>query len=204
MVQTRSTPVPAHDAKARLLDAARALFADRGYTGTSIGQLAEHAGVNRALIYYYFRNKRALYQAVIDDCVAQVAAAVAEADRAEGGARRRIETFVQGYYGLLTGRADIVRIGMRELTDQRDGPGGCLAESLAETERWLERVIADGVRAGELRRVNPAMAAVSLLGIVHGFMRHRLGGGRSFPLRAVVAHALQLFVAESPRPRRVD
>ena len=52
-------------AKARLLDAAELLFADRGFFGVTTRQVAEEAGVDVALIYYHFKNKSGLFDAVL-------------------------------------------------------------------------------------------------------------------------------------------
>ena len=42
----------------RILRVARRLFADAGYDGVSVGELARAARVNRAMLYYYFKDKR--------------------------------------------------------------------------------------------------------------------------------------------------
>jgi AcrR family transcriptional regulator len=50
-----------------LLDAARALFAERGYAGTATEEVVQRAGVTRGALYYHFRDKRALFHAVVED-----------------------------------------------------------------------------------------------------------------------------------------
>lgn len=53
--------------RASILEAAERLFADRGYTNTRLADVAEQVGIRRASIVYYFRDKRELYEAVLDD-----------------------------------------------------------------------------------------------------------------------------------------
>src|ERR1700723_1213187 len=53
-------------ARGRLLDAAEALFAERGLFGVTTRQVADAAGVDVALIYYHFKNKLSLFDAVIE------------------------------------------------------------------------------------------------------------------------------------------
>ena len=53
------------DGRDRLLDAAQALFADRGFTDVSINEIAQAAGMTRSAPYYHFRNKEDLYAAVL-------------------------------------------------------------------------------------------------------------------------------------------
>jgi AcrR family transcriptional regulator len=49
------------DTKEKILSSARALFVEHGYSGTSIGKIAKHAGINHSLIYHHFVNKDNLW-----------------------------------------------------------------------------------------------------------------------------------------------
>jgi AcrR family transcriptional regulator len=65
-----------------LVAAARELFGERGYDGTSIGAVLEAAGVARGALYHHFATKEELFDAVLDREVARVAAKAADAARA--------------------------------------------------------------------------------------------------------------------------
>ncbi len=65
------------DLKAQLLNTAEQLFADQGYAATSIRQLADTVGVNPALVHYYFGNKHALLQAVLENSLTPLVQALA-------------------------------------------------------------------------------------------------------------------------------
>ena len=60
---TRGQP---HESRAAILEAAVAEFADDGIAGARTDAIARAAGVNKALLYYYFKDKEALYGAVLD------------------------------------------------------------------------------------------------------------------------------------------
>jgi TetR/AcrR family transcriptional regulator len=55
------------DNEARILKAAEAVFATRGFTGATTAEIAARAGIPKANLHYYFRTKQALYRAVLDD-----------------------------------------------------------------------------------------------------------------------------------------
>ena len=55
------------DTRAAILAAAEEVFAKAGLDGARIDAIAAAAGVNKALLYYYFKSKDGLYEAVIDD-----------------------------------------------------------------------------------------------------------------------------------------
>jgi AcrR family transcriptional regulator len=66
----------------RLIAAGRELFGKHGYDATSIGAILEAAGVARGALYHHFASKEALFDAVLDRVVAEIAGAAAEAARA--------------------------------------------------------------------------------------------------------------------------
>jgi AcrR family transcriptional regulator len=63
----------------RLLVAARELFGERGYEGTSIEAVLARAGVKRGALYHHFESKQALFDAVLERLVADAATALGEA-----------------------------------------------------------------------------------------------------------------------------
>ena len=65
----------------RLITAGRHLFGERGYDATSIEAILEWAGVARGALYHHFATKEALFEAVLDVVVANIAEAVAHAAR---------------------------------------------------------------------------------------------------------------------------
>jgi AcrR family transcriptional regulator len=65
--------------KAALLDQATALFAERGYAGTSLEDVASASQVTRGAVYHHFASKQALFEAVLDLQEARVTAEVIEA-----------------------------------------------------------------------------------------------------------------------------
>jgi AcrR family transcriptional regulator len=67
----------------RLITAGRQLFGERGYEGTSIEAILESAGVARGALYHHFPTKEALFDAVLDRLVADIAHTVAGAARRE-------------------------------------------------------------------------------------------------------------------------
>ncbi|MFT4109236.1 TetR/AcrR family transcriptional regulator [Propionicimonas sp.] len=80
-----------------VLDTARALFAERGYAGASLQDIADAAGIGKANVYYYFRTKAALLDALLDERIAALEAALATAERVDGARERRellIDSFV--------------------------------------------------------------------------------------------------------------
>jgi AcrR family transcriptional regulator len=69
--------------RAALVDAARELFADRGYAGVATEEIVQRAGVTRGALYHHFKDKRALFRAVVDQLEQEAAERIANAALAQ-------------------------------------------------------------------------------------------------------------------------
>src|SRR5579864_6634432 len=67
----------------RIVVAARKVFAQRGLAGARMDEIARVAGVNKALPYYYFRNKEELHRFVLETMIAQISAQRSEEHTSE-------------------------------------------------------------------------------------------------------------------------
>ena len=85
-----------------LLDAARALFATQGYAATATEEIVRRAGVTRGALYYQFRDKTALFEAVFDEVGQEYMAALrADIMSVEGDAWRRLMLGVERFLDRL-------------------------------------------------------------------------------------------------------
>ncbi len=91
---------PPSDSKQRVLDSALALFAQRGYSATSVRQIIDAAGVTQPVLYYYFKNKEDLFQQLVtqhyERSFADIKAAMASADGCVERLRAYIRTSFAG------------------------------------------------------------------------------------------------------------
>jgi TetR/AcrR family transcriptional regulator len=109
------------DTRSRILDAAEKAFADGGLAGARVAAIAEAAGANKAMLYYYFDSKEALYFAVLERVMEQIGSVVAQVGVDPTlPAAEAIRRLVTGYQGVLTAHPDFVRLVLRGLLDHRD------------------------------------------------------------------------------------
>jgi len=97
-----------------ILTAAESLFADRGFASTRLEDVAAGVGIRRASLLYHFRDKHALYDAVLADLLGALYVRVAAALRAGGGLGPRIERAVSAWVDFVGERPALARIILRE------------------------------------------------------------------------------------------
>src|SRR5579871_6906152 len=89
------------ESRAAILDAAAREFADHGVAGARTDAIAKEAGVNKALLYYYFKDKETLYGAVLDDAFSGLKSAVFKALDSDLPAREKILAYVGQYFDFI-------------------------------------------------------------------------------------------------------
>ena len=98
-----------------ILNAAAKLFKDRGYTATTLRDVAEEAGMKAGSIYYHFDSKDEIMDEVLDAGLRAVYMAVREAiqDCPEGDSRRKIEASIRAHVRMLFLQGDYVSANIR-------------------------------------------------------------------------------------------
>jgi AcrR family transcriptional regulator len=125
-------PETAGDNRDRILRAAEALFAENGFDATSVGSVAEAAGVNKALIYYYFEGKDDLLASLFED----LAAAVRERSGTPASSAGLREKVADEVAFLADRRRALALLLMQALREGDEAPalfeiaGGMIAEEL--------------------------------------------------------------------------
>ena len=151
---SRSQSARSDQSRARILQAAIREFGANGLAGARTEQIAEAAGVNKALLYYYFSNKEALYIAAIEEVVAETQAASLAVLRADVSAGERFLIIVLGNFDRMHTNRTVQNLMQQEMIRLHRGEANALA-LLADKligPLWLRvrEVVEAGVGAGEL------------------------------------------------------
>lgn len=129
------------DKRQRLVEAARVLFHRQGYAGTPLADVAEESGVPIGNLYYYFKTKQALAEAVVDLRLEEIEAMVTDAER-ESEPARRLEMALRTHE---EGAEEVARYGcpygcLAQEFERMGGPLGRRSARLLESERsWMKR-----------------------------------------------------------------
>jgi AcrR family transcriptional regulator len=157
------------DTRARLLDEALRLFAEKGYAQTSTREICVAAGVNAAAIHYYFGDKAGLYRAVYLAPIRQLmvtASEIAEAGDPFGPTMRRTyDAFLAPLKHSDVRRMQILRLHFREQTD----PSGLAGDQVLTLVRshfdaivaMLGRELGVAAPDDDLRRLASSLIALA-------------------------------------------
>ena len=100
--RTPSSRLPAARRRRQLLDVAVDVFAERGFHGTSMDEVAEAAGVTKPVLYQHFESKRELYLELLDDVGNRLVSVVTAAVGGASGPRQRVEAGFEAYFDFVT------------------------------------------------------------------------------------------------------
>jgi len=144
-----------------ILTAALEAFADRGFAATKLEDVARRAGVTKGTIYLYFENKDALFKALVRQTIVPVIAqgeAIAQAFT--GSARDLFERLVREYWRLVgeTSLASIPRLMIAEAGNFPELARFYYEEVVTRGHRLMAGVLERGIKAGEFKQVNLAVA----------------------------------------------
>lgn len=153
----------------RILEAARQEFTVHGKAGARMERIAATGAVNKAMLYYYYSSKDNLYREVLrsfyEPAFRGMEKLLAEDQKVEAKVRRMVGHFIDYYQKNLR----FVRLLQRELADGGRDILALLGESQEARQGLTPQVLidfmADGVRQGAFRPLDPRHAVLSMVGM---------------------------------------
>lgn len=140
--------------EARILRAAERVFAQAGFAGASIAGIAELAGVPKANLLYYFKSKRALYQAVLSN-ILQLWLVETDAFHENADPRAAIEGYVRAKMRFSKEFPDASKVFANEIIHGAPEIGHFLRTDMKKLVADRARVIEGWVAAGRMAPIDP-------------------------------------------------
>jgi TetR/AcrR family transcriptional regulator len=161
------------DTEARILAAARTVFIRRGSSGARLQEIAAEAGVNQALVHYYFGSKDELAERVFIEAAQQFVPALAPIPLPGMTLENLITAFVQGYIDAVRQAPFIPGYIISEATQHperletlmRAAIGTVPREITARTIPVVERMIAERVAQGTMRPMNLQQLMINVMAL---------------------------------------
>ena len=159
------------DYRAKICEVAETLFAERGFDGTSIREIAERTGATKALIYHYHQSKEALYLALLEKDVSGVVTKLEEIAASNGDPEAKIRNVVRVFLEQYQANPQGFKLVQRVIDDHSP-----TAHTLAE--RWFSRA-------------HLAIQTITTQGIEEGIFKPLPLHSIPFVIIGIVIHALR-------------
>jgi TetR/AcrR family transcriptional regulator len=158
----------ADQTRRRILHAAVREFSTHGLSGARTDAIARSAKVNKALLYYYFKDKQGMYAAAVEEVSAEVVKnALAALDPSFSAGERLLRSALNHFDRILAQR-EFQSLMQQEMVRLRQGDGGELSlffrtvfQPLIEK---LQQAVTEGIQSGELCQMDPLQAIYSIFG----------------------------------------
>jgi len=201
----RMAPERKGDRRSAILDAARALFSERGFAGTSVRDISSRAGCNVALISHYFGSKEELLVAVIQSEMNEDARSLGAVLSGAPDSHAALALFVEEAIKQMAQDATLLRIGHRELM-QPDSP--LLDQLVPPIDGMITALSKHFAGLPERRGLNPRLTALLMVGamqycfLAQPLVSRLLGSDPEVLRKELARHVVALFLGDAAPPRR--
>jgi TetR/AcrR family transcriptional regulator len=171
----RDIPAPARhrdsvETRSAILKAAERIYAESGLAGARTDAIAAAAGVNKALLYYYFKSKEGLYQAVVGSQLREFQLQAREILSSKDPAGPTLMRYVSYHFDFIGTHPNYPRIFQRMMMEGDRALERTIREHSIPFKNLLMGVLERGMKSGEFRRMDKGHAIVSIAGLtVHYF-----------------------------------
>jgi TetR/AcrR family transcriptional regulator len=154
------------DSRAAILAAAEQSFAKAGLAGARTDSIAAAAGVNKALLYYYFKSKGGLYEAVVEDHFREFNRQALEVLAAPGSARAVLLRYVSLYFDFISARQRYAALYQQLMTARGKPLERLVRKYMVPRSDAFNALLKRGIRDGEFRHTDARHTAISVVGLI--------------------------------------
>jgi AcrR family transcriptional regulator len=186
--------------------AAAAEFAARGYAGANVDRIARAARLNKAMIYYHFASKAALYRAILNDMFNAVRTRVTAVAASDAAPEDKIRGYIDAIALEAEARPHFPPIWLREIAEGGEHVDAATLGYVRDVLAALGTIVAEGHRAGRFRALPPLIIQTGIIAPLMFFLassrlrekiaRSGAAAATSISREAVVAHIQRLTLAQ--------
>ena len=149
----------------KIYEAARRIFILKGMEGARMQEIADEAGMNKALLHYYFRSKENLFKAVFKDTFSKFFVKVKDTLSSEASAKQKLIEFIDNYIDLIQANPYVPQFIISEINRDPKVLKNLMFESGIEPQKILDLLLNE-VQSENLSKLDPRHIVISLLGML--------------------------------------
>jgi AcrR family transcriptional regulator len=161
-----ATETTAEATRARIVDAAVELFADKGFHGTGVAEIGDRAGVQRGALYYHIGSKEELLWQILRDYIQLMLVDAQAISESDDDPITKLRKLIHSHVGLIIQHRREVAIQLRDVTALTGARGAELQELRDQVQQCWQQVI-DAGHAAQLLRTDDHVVTNSVLGMLN-------------------------------------
>jgi TetR/AcrR family transcriptional regulator len=184
-----------HDSRTVLLRAAALEFAERGYDAARVDRIAARARLNKAMLYYHFGSKQALYLDVLRETFGAVGARARTIADGPGNAGAKLDAWIAAIVEEAGARPWFPPIMLREIASGAPHPDPTTFAMMNAVFGAVRDVIVQGQREGTFRDVDPLLTHMTIMPpVLIFFARQRVVASAKVQKDLSAARTVDVFV----------
>lgn len=155
-----------HSTEELILEAAKDIFQHKGMDGARMQEIADKAGINKAMLHYYYRSKQKLFEAVFKSAISLMAPKIVKIISTDEHLFVKIKNFTNKYIGFISKHNYIPLFIINELNRNPDLLNEVFKNRIDnDLEQKLVKQIEDLVEKGEIRPVKPEQLLLDIMSL---------------------------------------
>jgi TetR/AcrR family transcriptional regulator len=154
---------------ARILEAAADVFSEVGFSGARVDEIADRAGVNKAMIYYHIGNKDALYAEVIQNVIGNTAETIARRIKDIQDPEEKLRIYIRAFARNLDENPQVAPIMMLEVASGGRHLPEVVARDIFRIVNMLREILREGVEKEIFVETIPFLIHIMVIGAMITF-----------------------------------
>lgn len=150
----------------RILAAAERAFAMHGLAGARTDEIARAAGVNKAMLYYYFQSKKSLHRAVVENLFNQASSLIQKETPANAGAREALLAFIDGYFKFRVANPNYARLMQHIMMESPKEFRHVARQYFRQGYQELTTTIRRGISRGEFHSIDAEHTVINIIAMI--------------------------------------
>jgi len=149
-----------------IFNAARKVFQKKGLDGARMQEIADEAGMNKALLHYYFRSKEKLFQGIFNESIGKISLGIQNVFNDNMGVIEKLQALVNIYVDTLSENRYLPLFVLNEMNQHPEKFEEILSKTIVVHLKGFLIQVEKEVQSGKIKPVNPLHLLMNVLGMV--------------------------------------
>jgi len=148
-----------------ILNAAKRIFQHKGMAGARMQEIADEAGINKAMLHYYYRSKQLLFEAVFKSAFSLLAPQLNKIINADTTLFDKIENFTSSYISFVIKHPYIPNFVIQELNRNSEFAENLVADKNFPNIEKFKKQVKDAIAEGLIRPISPEQLFINIMAL---------------------------------------